>query len=53
VDNSYGVGLVVHFDDKNGHDFYQDAPAHKDFIARNQAIWERVQVYDLVVAAHQ
>jgi hypothetical protein len=51
VDNSYGVGLVVHFDDKKGHDFYQDAPAHKDFIARNQAIWERVQVYDLLVAA--
>ncbi len=50
VDNSYGVGLVVHFDDKQGHDFYQDAPVHKDFIARNQAIWERVQVYDLVVA---
>jgi hypothetical protein len=51
VDNSYGVGLVVHFDNKEGHDVYQDAPAHKDFIARNEAIWERVQVYDLLVAS--
>ena len=48
VDNSYGVGLVVHFDNKAGHDYYQEAEEHKKFIERNQSIWKRVQVYDLV-----
>lgn len=49
VDNSYDVGLVVHFDDQAGHDLYQDAPAHLQFIERNQEIWERVQVYDTLL----
>jgi hypothetical protein len=48
VDNSYSVGLVVHFDDTAGHDVYQDAPKHLQFIERNQDIWERVQVYDML-----
>jgi hypothetical protein len=46
VDNSYGVGLCVVFDDRAGHDAYQDHPSHKTFIERNQAHWQRVQVYD-------
>jgi len=49
VDNSYDVGLIVHFDDQAGHDLYRDAPAHLEFIERNQAIWERVQVYDTLL----
>ncbi len=48
VDNSYHVGLVVHFDDPAGHDVYQSDPKHQAFIQRNQAIWERVQVYDVI-----
>jgi hypothetical protein len=48
VDNSYHVGLVVHFDDKAGHDAYQKAEEHLEFIRRNEAVWARVQVYDLV-----
>lgn len=48
VDNSYGVGLVVHFDDVAGHELYQEAEAHLQFIERNEAIWERVQVYDFL-----
>lgn len=48
VDNSYQVGLVVHFEDSAGHDVYQAAELHQQFIERNQDIWERVQVYDLV-----
>ena len=48
VDNSYSVGLVVYFDDSVGHNFYQTAEKHLEFISRNQDIWERVQVYDLL-----
>jgi hypothetical protein len=48
VDNSYGCGLTVLFDDRAGHDVYQDHPLHYDFIERNKAIWQRVQVYDFV-----
>ena len=48
VDNSYGVGLTVVFDDRAGHDIYQKHDRHNEFIKRNEAIWERVQVYDYV-----
>ncbi len=46
VDNSYAVGLTVVFDDRAGHDAYQQDPLHKVFIDRNKEHWERVQVYD-------
>lgn len=48
VDNSYGVGLMVHFDDKAGHDLYQSDQKHVEFIERNQDHWEKVQVYDTI-----
>jgi hypothetical protein len=48
VDNSYGVGLTVALEDSNGHDVYQEHPLHKEFIARNKAHWERVQIYDYI-----
>src|SRR4051794_28803162 len=48
VDNSYGVGLTVVLEDSKGHDIYQEHSLHKDFIARNKAYWERVQIYDYV-----
>ncbi|HSI34194.1 MAG: Dabb family protein [Phycisphaerae bacterium] len=48
VDNTYGVGLTVVLDDSAGHDHYQVAPLHKDFIERNKQHWERVQIYDHV-----
>jgi hypothetical protein len=46
VDNSYGCGLTVIFEDSTGHDVYQDHPLHVEFIERNNAHWRRVQVYD-------
>lgn len=49
VDNSYDVGLVVHFVDESGHDVYQGAEAHLEFIERNRDNWKRVQVYDIRV----
>jgi hypothetical protein len=48
VDNSYGVNLIIHFKNKVAHDFYQQAPLHKEFIERNQEHWDRVQVYDMM-----
>jgi carbonic anhydrase len=48
VDNSYGVCLILHFEDKAGHDYYQKAEKHLRFIERNQEIWDRVQVYDMI-----
>jgi hypothetical protein len=46
VDNSYSAALTVVFDDRAGHDVYQDHPLHKEFIQRNKEHWERVQVFD-------
>jgi len=46
VDNSYGVGLTVVLDDREGHDVYQEHPLHTEFIERNREHWARVQVYD-------
>jgi hypothetical protein len=48
VDTSYQVGLTVVLADSPAHDVYQIHELHKDFIARNKAIWKRVQVYDFV-----
>jgi len=46
VDNTYDVGLVVALDDAAGHDVYQEHPLHKEFVARNQPHWKRIQIYD-------
>ncbi|MEI8195974.1 MAG: Dabb family protein [Phycisphaerae bacterium] len=48
VDNSYAIGLTVVLADSAAHDVYQDHPIHKEFIARNNAHWQRVQVYDFL-----
>lgn len=46
VDNSYTVCLVAHFENKNGHDIYQDHPAHLQYIEKSKDLWEKVQVFD-------
>jgi len=48
VDNSYDVSLVVLFENREGHDYYQMAKKHIEFIERNKEFWERVQVYDMI-----
>lgn len=48
VDNTYGVGLTVLFDDARGHDAYQPHPLHTKFIERNKQWWEKVRVFDVV-----
>ena len=49
VDSSFGVGLVVHFDDEAGLKHYAKAPRHLEFIERHEGLWEKVQVYDFQV----
>ena len=49
VDNSYDYALILHFEDKAGHDTYQEHPIHQAFIQAQESVWERVQVYDTMV----
>ncbi len=46
VDNSYGYGLFLVFDDAAGHDAYQVGEVHQQFIADHGTKWEHVLVYD-------
>lgn len=46
VDDSYSLGLTVIFDDKSGHDKYQDHPLHQDFVKQFKDDWDRIVVYD-------
>lgn len=48
VDNSYDVGLCVVLENAAAHDVYQQHPLHLQFIARNKAAWQRIQVYDFL-----
>ena len=48
VDNSYSFALIVTFDDRNGHDVYQEHELHKAFITDTQHLWSKVQIYDSV-----
>jgi hypothetical protein len=47
VDNSYGYGLFLFFEDAAGQDVYQVGEVHQKFIADHAAKWERVLVYDI------
>lgn len=46
VDNTYSVGLLTAFADRQAHDAYQTHPLHLKFIEKHKASWQRVQVYD-------
>ncbi len=47
-DQQFEVGLVVHFDDRAGHDVYQTHELHLQYVARNKEKWSAVRVYDFV-----
>ncbi len=51
VDNSYGVLLLIEFDDAAGCAAYDVHPDHQAFIAANKSFWTRVQVYDAIISA--
>lgn len=45
-DRMFHVALHVVFTDREAHDAYQAAPAHKTFIEEHQANWRQVRVFD-------
>lgn len=46
IDDSYTFGIVVVFDDKEGHDAYQVHTIHKNFLSEFGSYWDKVLVYD-------
>lgn len=46
VNAKYDVSLHVIFRDRASHDVYQTAPRHLEFIERQKANWDQVQVCD-------
>jgi hypothetical protein len=48
VDGSYTYSYLVFFENKEGHDIYQDHEIHLKFIEDNKHLWSKVVVYDSV-----
>ena len=46
IDRSYSRALIVFFEDKAGHDAYQDDPIHDRFRVDCEPFWQRVVIYD-------
>ncbi len=49
VDNSYDYAWIVYFEDKAGHDSYQEDPIHLEFIEKYNHLWENVRVFDTLL----
>jgi Stress responsive A/B Barrel Domain len=46
IDRSYDYCLLTAFNDEAGHDFYQIAPIHLEFIQNCAHLWDKVLIYD-------
>lgn len=46
IDKSYSYCLLTVFNDKAGHDLYQEAPIHLEFIKNCEHLWEKVVIFD-------
>jgi hypothetical protein len=46
IDSSYSYGMVLVFDDKQGHDIYQDHEVHDRFRNECSVYWSKVLIYD-------
>jgi len=46
IDRSYSYCLLTTFEDESGHDFYQVATEHLEFIKNCAHLWEKVTIYD-------
>lgn len=48
IDTTYTFSLLVIFDDKKGHDIYQEHPIHDEFREKYADWWTRVRIYDTI-----
>ncbi len=46
IDRSYDYCLLTTFADEAGHDYYQIAPVHLEFIKNCAHLWDKVLIYD-------
>lgn len=46
IDTSWGVSLLLFFDDIAGEASYQTDPIHLDFVKNYSSLWNKVVVYD-------
>ncbi|MGX5818243.1 amidohydrolase family protein [Chitinophaga lutea] len=46
IDKSYSYCLLTVFNDKAGHDIYQEHPVHLEFIKNCSTLWDKVVVFD-------
>lgn len=46
IDDSYTFGIVVVFNDIEGHNAYQIHTIHKNFLSEFSSYWDKVLVYD-------
>ncbi len=44
----WDVGLIVWFDDKQGHDLYQDHAVHQEYVGKHMEHLAKVRVFDFV-----
>ena len=50
VDSTYDVSELMYFDSAAEQDEYQVDPIHKAFVEKYSHLWEKVIVYDMLVA---
>ena len=48
IDNTYHYSFLVGFEDRKGHDVYQEHPIHNKFRNEYNDMWTKVLVYDSV-----
>ena len=48
IDNTYHYSFLVGFNDRKGHDIYQEHPIHDKFRNEYSPMWTKVLVYDSV-----
>jgi hypothetical protein len=48
IERGYSYGLILSFDDEQGHDFYQEHETHDRFRRECSRYWSKVLIFDCV-----
>ena len=48
IERGYGYGLILLFDDEQGHDFYQVHETHERFRQECKRYWSKILIFDCV-----